>query len=127
MQGFFLELHQDFHWFCFLQLRRVCCVHRETEIRSCHESVGEVVESCSSSGEAVPGGVIATRAPQGDAERNVTRNFTVDGSGLVREISKGLSWKLQNSSEIDQLDSGKTRFTINEESRSSVWMVGRVR
>lgn len=57
-----------------------------------------MVESCSSSGEVAPGGVMATRTPEGDARRNVTRNITVDGSGPVREISEGRHCQVIESS-----------------------------
>lgn len=56
----------------FLQLRGsiVSLGNRDTSlVEAAAGLVREVVESCSSSGEAAPGGVMATRAPQGDVVR----------------------------------------------------------
>lgn len=56
----------------FLQLRGsvVSLGNRDTSlVEAAAGLVGEVVESCSSSGEAALGRVMATRAPQGDVVR----------------------------------------------------------
>ena len=74
-----------------------------------------------SNGEAAPGAVMATRAPYGDAERNMARNVTVDGGNCrtpVRLIS--LIQTKQNSPLMKNRDLQYGWWVLYDEEPSTV-------